>query len=338
MAQAERRALPRVTLAGSLGRGALRDRRSAAAAARCGRSARWRSSLPLFDGGARRANVDAARARYDEAAPPTAATLRGAVREVEEALVALQSTADRGADAQHRRRRLRRLVPRHRGALPRRPRPACSNWRTRAAARCRRADRADRPAARTRRRLDLAVPRARRRLVRPPTRRRCRRGTAADDPMNTAPTNPAHHCRRRCRRRRWPSLAVARDRQRSPAPAPCGRRQEGRRGRARAGADRHRHPAAAHRRCRCASAPTATSPPGRRPASAPRPTACAWPTCGSTSATWSSAARCSPPSRPTRCRPTLAQSRAAVAEAEATLAEAARQRAARARACRPPAR
>ena len=57
-------------------------------------------SLPLFDGGARRANVDAAKARYDEATVAYAAKLRGAVREVEEALIALQSTADRSADAQ----------------------------------------------------------------------------------------------------------------------------------------------------------------------------------------------------------------------------------------------
>ena len=57
-------------------------------------------SLPLFDGGARRANVVAAQARYDEAGALYRAKLRTAVREVEEALVALQSTADRAADAQ----------------------------------------------------------------------------------------------------------------------------------------------------------------------------------------------------------------------------------------------
>ena len=56
-------------------------------------------SLPLFDGGTRRANVVAARARYDEANAAYAARLRGAVREVEEALIALKSTADRNADA-----------------------------------------------------------------------------------------------------------------------------------------------------------------------------------------------------------------------------------------------
>jgi len=57
-------------------------------------------SLPLFDAGARRADVVAARARYDEATSAYAATLRNAIREVEIALVALQGTADRSADAQ----------------------------------------------------------------------------------------------------------------------------------------------------------------------------------------------------------------------------------------------
>jgi outer membrane protein, multidrug efflux system len=57
-------------------------------------------SLPLFDGGARRANVVAALARYDEAGALYRARLRTALREVEEALVALQSTADRDTDAQ----------------------------------------------------------------------------------------------------------------------------------------------------------------------------------------------------------------------------------------------
>jgi NodT family efflux transporter outer membrane factor (OMF) lipoprotein len=57
-------------------------------------------SLPVFDAGARRANVDAARARYDEATSAYAATLRNAIRDVENALIALQGTADRNADAQ----------------------------------------------------------------------------------------------------------------------------------------------------------------------------------------------------------------------------------------------
>ncbi|MBG6073458.1 MULTISPECIES: efflux transporter outer membrane subunit [unclassified Polaromonas] len=57
-------------------------------------------SLPLFDGGRRAADVQAAQARYDEAAAIYRARVRQAVREVEEALVSLQSTAARESDAQ----------------------------------------------------------------------------------------------------------------------------------------------------------------------------------------------------------------------------------------------
>ena len=56
-------------------------------------------SVPLFDGGVADANVDAAKARYEEAAGKYRSVVRQAVREVEEALVNLQSTADRGSDA-----------------------------------------------------------------------------------------------------------------------------------------------------------------------------------------------------------------------------------------------
>lgn len=56
-------------------------------------------SLPLFDGGARAANVDAAEARYGSAVSAYRGTVRQAVREVEEALVNLQSTASRTEDA-----------------------------------------------------------------------------------------------------------------------------------------------------------------------------------------------------------------------------------------------
>ncbi|TFW28731.1 RND transporter, partial [Massilia arenosa] len=57
-------------------------------------------SVPVFDAGRRRAGVDAARAQYESAAVAYRATVRNAVREVEEALVNLQSTAARAADAQ----------------------------------------------------------------------------------------------------------------------------------------------------------------------------------------------------------------------------------------------
>ncbi|MCJ7799767.1 MAG: TolC family protein, partial [Polaromonas sp.] len=56
-------------------------------------------SLPLFDGGRRVADVDAARARYEEAAAVYRARVRQAVREVEQALVSLQATAARSEDA-----------------------------------------------------------------------------------------------------------------------------------------------------------------------------------------------------------------------------------------------
>ena len=55
-------------------------------------------TVPLFDGGAADANVDAAKARYEEAAGKYRSTVRQAVREVEEALVNLQSTTDRQGD------------------------------------------------------------------------------------------------------------------------------------------------------------------------------------------------------------------------------------------------
>ena len=56
-------------------------------------------SLPLFDGGARIAATAAAKASYDEAVALYQAQLRRAVREVETALVALQSASQRQADA-----------------------------------------------------------------------------------------------------------------------------------------------------------------------------------------------------------------------------------------------
>lgn len=56
-------------------------------------------SLPIFDGGRRAANVDAAQARYEEAVALYAAKVRQAVREVEEALVHLESARLRTEDA-----------------------------------------------------------------------------------------------------------------------------------------------------------------------------------------------------------------------------------------------
>lgn len=56
-------------------------------------------SFPLLDGGARGANTAAAQAAYDEAVLQYRAQVRRAVREVEAALVALDSTARRDVDA-----------------------------------------------------------------------------------------------------------------------------------------------------------------------------------------------------------------------------------------------
>ena len=56
-------------------------------------------TVPLFDGGRRAANVDAAQARYEEAAALYQARVRQAVREVEEALVNIESARSRNEDA-----------------------------------------------------------------------------------------------------------------------------------------------------------------------------------------------------------------------------------------------
>lgn len=57
-------------------------------------------SLPIFDAGRRSANLEAARARYDAAVIAYRARVRQAVREVEQALVNLDSSMARSADAQ----------------------------------------------------------------------------------------------------------------------------------------------------------------------------------------------------------------------------------------------
>ena len=89
--------LPRVALTGSIGRANIH------AAGTDTDMTAWSVgplslSLPVFDAGRRAANVDAAEARYEEAVAAYRARIRQAVREVEEALVSLQSTAARGED------------------------------------------------------------------------------------------------------------------------------------------------------------------------------------------------------------------------------------------------
>jgi multidrug efflux system outer membrane protein len=95
---AEAQRYPRLTLAGSVG--AARFRSSELS----GSLDTWSVgpvalTLPLFDGGRRAANAEAARERYEAAVIQYRAAVRQAVREVEQALVRLDSTARRSADA-----------------------------------------------------------------------------------------------------------------------------------------------------------------------------------------------------------------------------------------------
>lgn len=89
---------PRLTLSGSVGKGKFRS------GGVTGDLDTWAIgplalTVPLFDGGRRAANADAAVARYEEAVAAYRGRVRQAVREVEEALVNLESTASRAEDA-----------------------------------------------------------------------------------------------------------------------------------------------------------------------------------------------------------------------------------------------
>ena len=95
--QAQALRYPRVAIAGSIGPAWMRVEGMTADATL------WtigplQVSLPLFDGGARAANVVAARARYDEAVAVYRAAVRDAVREVQAALITLDATARRIED------------------------------------------------------------------------------------------------------------------------------------------------------------------------------------------------------------------------------------------------
>jgi len=119
-AEADARRWPRITLAGQIGHarfegGGLRTDGTV-----------WSLgpltvTLPVFDAGVRRADAAAARTRHEAARVAYAAALRGAVREVELALVALQSTAERNEDAvvaaEGFERSYRATESRHRGGL-----------------------------------------------------------------------------------------------------------------------------------------------------------------------------------------------------------------------------
>ncbi|MEK8029362.1 efflux transporter outer membrane subunit [Ideonella sp. DXS29W] len=95
-AQADR--LPRVSLLGSVTRARI-DTAGFSTEGNLWTLGPLSVSLPIFDAGRRAANVDAARARYDEAVANYRGKLREAVREVESALVQLASTAARRDDA-----------------------------------------------------------------------------------------------------------------------------------------------------------------------------------------------------------------------------------------------
>jgi NodT family efflux transporter outer membrane factor (OMF) lipoprotein len=89
---------PRLSLSGSIAAGVIRAG-GANSDAQLWSIGPLAVTLPLFDGGRRAANVDAAQARYEEAAALYAARVRQAVREVEQALVTLESARLRGEDA-----------------------------------------------------------------------------------------------------------------------------------------------------------------------------------------------------------------------------------------------
>jgi multidrug efflux system outer membrane protein len=96
-AQAQR--FPRLSLSGSIGAGNFRSGGEST------KTDTWSIgplavSLPIFDAGVRRANVDSAKARYEAAVISYRATARQAVREVEQALVNLNSSSARSSDAQ----------------------------------------------------------------------------------------------------------------------------------------------------------------------------------------------------------------------------------------------
>lgn len=97
LGSAEAQRYPRLTLSGSVGAAKLRT------AGLSEDLSTWTVgplslTMPLYDGGRRAANVDAARVRYEAAATNFRAKVRQAVREVEEALVNLQSTSARRDD------------------------------------------------------------------------------------------------------------------------------------------------------------------------------------------------------------------------------------------------
>ena len=88
---------PQLTIGGNLGIGLVRTGGSTSDALTWGFGPNL--SLPIFNRGRLQAQADAARARYDDARAGYALKLRSAVREVEEALLRLDASQRREADA-----------------------------------------------------------------------------------------------------------------------------------------------------------------------------------------------------------------------------------------------
>ena len=93
--QAEARRYPSLSLGGTIALSA-----SSLAASAASWSFGPSLVLPLFDGGKSKAAVASAQATYDEALASHRSTVRGAVKEVEQALVSLDGAARRSEDAQ----------------------------------------------------------------------------------------------------------------------------------------------------------------------------------------------------------------------------------------------
>lgn len=96
---AEARRYPRLSLSGSIGRSRF-ETNDGGFNLNSWSIGPVALSVPVLDGNRRRANIAAAAARYEEAAHAYRATVRRAVREVEESLVNLDSVAARSDDAQ----------------------------------------------------------------------------------------------------------------------------------------------------------------------------------------------------------------------------------------------
>ena len=95
---AEASRFPRLTLLGSVAGGRVRTA-GVDTEAQTWSFGPLALTLPVFDAGRRAANVEAARARYEDAVAQYRARVRQAAREVEEALIALDSARGRSADA-----------------------------------------------------------------------------------------------------------------------------------------------------------------------------------------------------------------------------------------------